>query len=113
MNAINSGIKKFSFKDIKNDHYYRIYMLNELNEQKTHLTIVKTKHTINPATKAKLGKRGLSKDEVFTNAKCAQLIRDIDIRIQNLKAEIENSNKNAKIELEIDGNETFTTEFTL
>jgi len=113
MNAINSGIKKFNFKDIKNDHYYRIYMLNELNEQKTHLTIVKTKHTIDPATKAKLSKKGISKDEVFTNAKCAQLIGDIDIKIQALKADIEEFNKNAKIELEIDDNETFTTEFTL
>lgn len=102
MNAINSGLKKFDFANMKDDHYYRIYMLNELNEQKTHLTIVKTKHTINPATKAKAGKAGTGKDEVFTDAKCAQLIADLDIKIQALKADIENYNKNATIEISSD-----------
>lgn len=109
INAINSGIKKFDFANIKSDHYYHIYMLNELNEQKTHLTIVKAKHTIDPATKAKAGKAGLGKDEVFTNAKCAQLIADLDIKIQALKADIETFNKQASIE--IDKDDEFAKQF--
>lgn len=100
MNAINSGLKKLDFSNMKNDHYYRIYMLNELNEQKTHLTIIRSKHTIDPATKSKAGKKGLGKDEVFTNAKCSQLIADLDIKIQALKADIEEFNKAATIEID-------------
>jgi len=111
MNAINSGMKKFDFKNITKDHYYRIYMLNELNEQKVHLTCLKIKHTINPATKAQTGKAKLSKDEVFTNAKCAQLIADLDIKIQAIRAEIEEFNKNATIE--IDNADPFATQFTV
>lgn len=111
MNAINSGVKKFDFKNITKDHYYRIYMLNELNEQKAHITCLKLKHTINPATKAQAGKAGLSKDEVFTNAKCAQLIADLDIKIQAIRADIEEFNKNATIE--IDNTDPFATQFTV
>lgn len=103
INAMNSGITKYTFENMTKDHYYRIYMLNEYNEQKTHLTILKTKHTINPAAKAKVGKAGHGKNEVFTNAKCAQLIGDLDIKIQALKKDIEDFNKNATITVEDDG----------
>lgn len=110
LNAINSGIKKFDAKNITKDHYYKIYTLNELNEQKVHLIILATKHTINPSVKAKVGKKNIGKDEVFTNAKVNALINEINIKIEALKADIEKFNSDA--EIEIDGDYTFAKNFT-
>lgn len=108
LNAINSNIKDFSFKGIEKTHYYKIYMLNELQEQKVHMLIIQTKHTINPTTKSKAGKKGTGKNEVFTNAKAASIINNLSIKIEALKADIQKFNDTAKIEIDLDG-DTFNT----
>lgn len=107
LNAINSGIKTFSFNGIEKDHYYKIYMLNELQEQKVHMMIIMNKHTINPSAKAKAGKKGTGKNEVFTNAKTASIINNLSIKIEALKADIEKFNNDAEITL--NDTDTFTT----
>ena len=84
--------------------------MNELNEQKVHLIILATKHTINPSVKAKVGKKNIGKDEVFTNAKVNALINEINIKIEALKADIEKFNNDA--EIEIDGDDSFAKNFT-
>lgn len=98
LNAINSNQKTFDFNDIENTHYYTIYKLNELNEQKVHLGIVLSKHTINPAAKAKAGNK-LNKSEVFTHAKLASMINKLDIQIEDLKAKIVKFNNDTEIEI--------------
>lgn len=107
LNAINSGIKKFSFNGIEKTHYYKIYMLNELQEQKVHMMIVNLKHTINPTIKSKAGKKGIGKNEVFTNAKTSAIINDLSIKIEALKADIQKFNDNAEIEIDLN-DDTFS-----
>lgn len=96
LNAINSGQTTFDMNNIENSHYYTIYALNELNEQKTHLGIILSKHTINPAAKAKAGKKN-NKSEIFNHAKLSSMINKLDIQIEDLKMKIINFNKDAKI----------------
>lgn len=107
LNAINSGITSFTFKDIEKTHYYKIYMLNELQEQKVHMMIIQSKHTINPTMKAKAGKKGTGKNEVFTNAKTGAIINNLSIKIEALKADIQKFNDNAKIDVNFE-NDTFS-----
>lgn len=101
LNAINSGEKTIKFEDLKGSHYYNIYKLNELKEQRTQLDILKTKHCMNPAAKAKLGNKN-PKEEIFTNQKVSALIKDIDLEIIDLETKIADFNKNAVIEIDSD-----------
>ena len=110
LNAINSGQTTFDTKDYENSHYYTIYALNEFNEQKTHLGIIMSKHTINPAAKAKAGKKN-NKSEIFSYAKLNSMINKLDIKIEALKMKIIEFNKNAKITISTD-DDTFMQEFS-
>jgi len=100
LNAINSGIKSFTFNGIEKTHYYKIYMLNELQEQKVHMMIIQSKHTINPSAKAKAGKKGTGKNEIFSHAKAGSIINNLSIKIEALKADIKKFNDDATIDID-------------
>lgn len=107
LNAINSNIKDFDMKNIKDTHYYTIYMLNELNEQKTHLGLLLSKHCINPSAKAKAGKASV-KSEIFTHAKLTSLIAKIDTQIEVYKDKIDKFNSTASITVTLDDADSYT-----
>lgn len=99
LNAINNGITKFNFEEAKKTHYYTIYLACEKKEQLAQWDEILTKHTINPATKAKAGVKGTGKIEIFTSAKIASIKKNLQLEINKLDADIAKFNDNTTLEI--------------
>lgn len=99
LNAINNGITTFNFEEVKKTHYYTIYLACEKKEQMAHWDEILTKHTINPATKAKAGIKGTGKIETFTSAKIASIKKNLQLEINKLDADIAKFNDNTTLEI--------------
>ena len=91
---INLGFTKKS--DINKDvNQYTVFLLSEMTEIRTKLSKVKY---INPALKAKKGKNKLPRKEILTKNWIDTRTHEIDLRIAELRAKIDEFNKNADIE---------------
>lgn len=64
-----------------------------------HWDEILTKHTINPATKAKAGVKGTGKIETFTSAKIASIKKNLQLEINKLDADIAKFNDNTTLEI--------------
>lgn len=102
LNAINSGITEFNYEDAKNTHYYNIYKACELKEQLAHWEEILKKATINPAAKAKAGKKGTGKKETFTSAKITSIKQKLQLEINAVDAKIADFNESATLSLSDD-----------
>ena len=96
--CVNLGI---SFKDLNpNANVINIYKLCEITEQKVQLLDILKNHTIAPALKAKVGKKGLDRTEILTSAFVKKELKKADLLINELKKKIDDFNNEVEIEEE-------------
>lgn len=101
---LNMGINTFDYNKFKETHYYSIFKASEEKEKLTFLNILKTT-CINPVEKSKKGMKGTGKREIFSSAKIASLMKNIQLEINKYDSKIEEFNKfNSVTFTEIDEN---------
>lgn len=93
LQAINLGINNPEFEGT---HFHRIITLSELNERYVKLGKIPT---INPRTKSLKGKKALSVTEELTRDYIDSLKKDLNIKINKLRKEIEEFNQTAVLEI--------------
>lgn len=93
--ALNNGFTEFNYDEFKKSNNYYIFAACEAKEAIAHL---KSIPTINPTLKAKKGKEGTGKKELFaSSAKIAQLIKDLQLKANKYDAELEKFNNETSI----------------
>lgn len=91
---LNMGITDFDEDAFKKTNNYSIFMACELKEQIAQLKMIPT---LDPKTKAQKGLKAINKDEVFTSAKIATLIKDLQLKANKFDTNMENFNNNTEI----------------
>ena len=104
---LNMGMTEFDKEKFKKTNNYSIFMACELKEQIAQLKIIPT---LNAKTKAQKGLKAMSKDEVFTSAKIAALIKDLQLKANKFDTDMENFNNNTEISIDESTSEMFTTD---
>ena len=105
---LNMGMTEFDKEKFKKTNNYSIFMACELKEQIAQLKMIPT---LDPKTKAQKGLKAMSKDEVFTSAKIAALIKDLQLKANKFDTEMENFNNNTEISIDESTSEMFTADF--
>ena len=95
--ALNMGQTKFDKDAFKKTNNYSIFMYTEYMEAIAQLKMIPT---LDPATKAKKGGAAkMGKNEVFTSAKIASLIKELNLKAIKFKNNLETFNTNTEIDL--------------
>lgn len=93
---LNMGITTFDKEAFKKTNNYSIFQACEMKEMIAQLKMVPT---IDPKTKSQKGLKGLGKDEVFTSAKIAALIKDLQLKANKYDAAMEKFNNETEIDI--------------
>jgi hypothetical protein len=93
---LNMGITTFNKEEFKKTNNYSIFMACEMKEAIAQLKMVPT---INEKVKASKGLKAIGKDEVFTSAKIAALIKDLQLKANKFDAALEKFNNETEIEI--------------
>ena len=93
---LNMGETSFDKEKFKKTNNYNIFMACEAKEAIAQLKMVPV---LDPKTKSQKGLKALNKDEVFTSAKIAALIKDLQLNANKYDAEMEKFNANTEIDL--------------
>ncbi len=94
---LNMGETIFDKEKFKKTNNYNIFMATEMKEAIAQLKMIPT---LDPATKSKKGGASkMGKDEVFTSAKIASLIKELQLKAVNFDAAMEEFNTKTSIEI--------------
>lgn len=93
---LNMGITTFDMEAFKKTNNYSIFMACEMKEIIAQLKMVPT---LDPKTKSQKGLKAIGKEEVFTSAKIAALIKDLQLKANKYDADMENFNTNTEIDI--------------
>ena len=94
---LNMGETTFDKEKFKKTNNYNIFMATEMKEAIAQLKLIPT---LDPATKSKKGGAAkMGKDEVFTSAKIASLIKELQLKAVNYDAAMEEFNTNTSIDI--------------
>ena len=93
---LNMGITKFDKEVFKKTNNYSIFMACEMKEMIAQLKMVPT---LDPKTKSQKGLKSIGKEEVFTSAKIAALIKDLQLKANKFDAAMEEFNSKTSIEI--------------
>ena len=93
---LNMGITTFDKEAFKKTNNYSIFMACEMKEAIAQLKMVPT---ISEKLKAAKGLKAIHKDEVFTSAKIAALIKDLQLKANKFDAEMEKFNNDTEIDI--------------
>ena len=107
---LNMGMTEFDKEKFKKTNNYSIFMACELKEQIAQLKMIPT---LNAKTKAQKGLKAMSKEEIFTSAKIAALIKDLQLKANKFDTEMENFNNNTEISIDESTSEMFTTDLAV
>ena len=94
---LNIGITTFNYDDFKKTNNYSIFMACELKEQIAQLKMIPT---LDPKTKAQKGLKNIGKEEVFTSAKIAALIKDLQLKSTKFDSDMEKFNDSTDITID-------------
>lgn len=94
---LNMGITTFNTAEFKKTNNYNIFKACEMKEAIAQLKMIPT---LDPKTKAQKGLKNIGKDEVFTSAKIATLIKDLQLNANKYDTNMENFNNKAEITLD-------------
>ena len=106
---LNMGMTEFDKEKFKKTNNYSIFMACEMKEAICQLKMIPT---LDPKTRAQKGLKAMSKDEIFTSAKIAALIKDLQLKANKFDADMENFNNNTEISIDESTSEMFTTDLT-
>lgn len=104
---LNMGNTTFDKETFKKTNNYSIFMACELKEQIAQLKMIPT---LDPKTKAQKGLKAMSKEEIFTSAKIAALIKDLQLKANKFDTDMENFNNNTDISIDESTSEMFITD---
>lgn len=93
---LNMGKTTFDKEEFKTTNNYNIFMACEMKEAIAQLKMIPT---IDPNLKAKKGLKKLGKQEVFTSAKIAALIKDLQLKANKYDAALEKFNNETTIDI--------------
>lgn len=93
---LNMGITAFNEEEFKKTNNYSIFQACELKEIIAQLKMIPT---LDPKTKSQKGLKAIGKDEVFTSAKIAALIKDLELKANKFDNSMDNFNKNTEIDI--------------
>jgi hypothetical protein len=96
---LNMGITTFDKKAFEKTNNYSIFMACEMKEAIAQLKMIPT---LDQKTKAQKGLKAMHKDEVFTSAKIAALIKDLTLKANKYDSNMEKFNNNTEITLDDD-----------
>lgn len=94
---LNMGITNFNKEDFKKTNNYSIFMACEMKEAIAQLKMIPT---INDKLKASKGLKNIGKSEVFTSAKIAALIKDLQLKANKYDTNMETFNTNTTISID-------------
>ena len=94
---LNMGITTFDKAAFKKTNNYSIFMACEMKEIIAQLKMIPT---LDQKTKSQKGLKNLPKDEVFTSAKIASLIKELQLKANKYDTDMENFNNNTEITLD-------------
>lgn len=101
---LNMGITTFDKEAFKKTNNYSIFMACEMKEMIAQLKMIPT---LDQKTKAQKGLKNIGKDEVFTSAKIASLIKELQLKANKYDTNMENFNNNTEITLDDDTSAMF------
>lgn len=104
---LNMGMTEFDKEKFKKTNNYSIFMACEMKEAICQLKMIPT---LDPKTKAQKGLKAMSKDEIFTSAKIAALIKDLQLKANKFDADMENFNNNTEISIDETTSDMFKTD---
>lgn len=96
LSYLNMGITSFDKEEFKKTNNYNIFMACEAKEIIAQLKMVPT---LNPKLKASKGLKALGKEEVFTSAKIAALIKDLRLKANKFDTAMEKFNNETEIDI--------------
>ena len=105
---LNMGITTFDKEAFKKTNNYNIFMACEKKEIIAQLKMIPT---LDAKTKAQKGLKAIGKEEIFTSAKIASLIKALELEANKFDAAMEKFNSTAEIDLG-DLTDSFKTELT-
>ena len=106
---LNMGMTEFDKEEFKKTNNYSIFMACEMKEAICQLKMIPT---LDSKTKAQKGLKAMSKDEIFTSAKIAALIKDLQLKANKFDADMENFNNNTEISIDETTSDMFKTDIT-
>lgn len=106
---LNMGMTEFDKEKFKKTNNYSIFMACEMKEAICQLKMIPT---LDAKTKAQKGLKAMSKDEVFTSAKIAALIKDLQLKANKFDADMENFNNNTELSIDETTSDMFKTDIT-
>lgn len=106
---LNMGMTEFDKEKFKKTNNYSIFMACEMKEAICQLKMIPT---LDAKTKAQKGLKAMSKDEVFTSAKIAALIKDLQLKANKFDTDMENFNNNTEISIDETTSDMFKTDIT-
>ena len=104
---LNMGITDFDSAAFKKTNNYSIFMACEMKEAICQLKMIPT---LDQKTKAQKGLKNIGKEEVFTSAKIAALIKDLNLKANKYDSDMEKFNNNTDITLDETTTPMFTTD---
>lgn len=94
---LNMGITTFNAEEFKKTNNYNIFMACEAKEAICQLKMIPT---LDQKTKAQKGLKAINKEEIFTSAKIAALIKDLQLQANKYDTNMEKFNDNTNISID-------------
>lgn len=91
---LNMGTTTFDKEAFKKTNNYSIFMACEMKEAIAQLKMIPT---LDQKTKAQKGLKAMNKEEVFTSAKIATLVKDLQLKANKFDTNMENFNNSTEI----------------
>ena len=91
---LNMGTTTFDKEAFKKTNNYSIFMACEMKEAIAQLKMIPT---LDQKTKAQKGLKAINKEEVFTSAKIAALVKDLQLKANKFDTNMENFNNSTEI----------------
>lgn len=93
---LNMGITTFDKEAFKKTNNYNIFMACEMKEAICQLKMIPT---LDPKIKSQKGLKAINKKEVFTSAKIAALVKDLQLKANKFDADMEKFNNETEIDI--------------
>lgn len=107
---LNMGTTTFDKEAFKKTNNYSIFMACEMKEAIAQLKMIPT---LDQKTKAQKGLKAMSKEEVFTSAKIAALIKDLQLKANKFDTNMENFNNSTEITIDDTIADMFKSDLTI
>ena len=107
---LNMGTTTFDKEAFKKTNNYSIFMACEMKEAIAQLKMIPT---LDQKTKAQKGLKALSKEEVFTSAKIAALVKDLQLKANKFDTDMENFNNSTEITIDDTIADMFKSDLTI